>query len=545
MKYLTLPLFLLIGCLSFGQFSTSILDYNNVSAILTDGGVLFNNAAISNAGYEIPKGSGQNVIYAASMWFGGTDVNGQLHLSGSTFQNGMDIFPGPYCTDYQYYSDPSYTAEYGSSIWSVSKDDIDNHLINWNQPGYTIPNSILNWPGNGNVSLTVADQLAPYVDVNSDGVYDPTAGDYPNIRGDYATYIIMNDGAQVHLGTGGDVIGIEVHLMVYQYATSDYLNDLTFINARVFNRGTITYQDFTTSLYADMDIGNPMDDFVGSDSVRNMMFAYNGDILDENNSGALGYGTAPPAVGIISLGGPLASSTYYTNGSAPGTADPNAAAEYWNYMNGLWADGQPFVFGGTGYPGSSGSTTIPTSFMLSGDPLGQAPLTTPWHWTEMDTDGGLTSNLPGDRRGLMSMPQEFFGPDDQLCYDFAVVYGTGDTLSVASGIGALQNRADSVQAFFDAQNFNCQQVTLDIVDPENEMEVVVYPNPSHGSFAMTVSEELTDLKIVMTDMAGKKVLERFEPQGGTFDFVTNSEAGVYVITVTSSRGGVTHRVVID
>ena len=544
MKTTTTLLFTLCSLLSFGQFSTSVLNFNNVSATVTDGGILFNNAGTSTAGYEVPVGSGMNVLYATSLWFGGTDVNGQLHLSGSSFLGAADIFPGPY-SDSNQYTSTVYLANYGTSIWSVNQAEIDAHIQNWSQSGYVVPASIASWPGNGETSIGVADQLAPYVDMNGNGVYEPAMGDYPNIRGDRATYIIMNDAAQVHTGSGGDILGMEVHLMLYQYATLDYLNDLTFINARVFNRGTNTYTDFTTSIYADGDIGNPTDDYTGSDSTRNMIFTYNGDAFDEDNAGNLGYGANPPAVGIVSLGNAISNATYYTNGGTPAVSDPNSAAQYWSYMNGLWADGQPFVFGGTGYPGSAGSTTTPTNFMLSGDPLGLTTPTTLWNWTELDTDGSSSMNAPGDRRMVMSLPSQTFSPGDQICYDYVVVYGSGTPGTFPSGISTLQDRADSVQLFFDTQNFGCDQVTLSLTETEALPTFSLYPNPSNGTFTLDFSEELEDITIRLIDMSGRTVREQHYMQGGAVDFVTNATPGVYVVRVTSGRGGVTRRVVIE
>ncbi|MFK7783988.1 MAG: hypothetical protein AB8B56_02670, partial [Crocinitomicaceae bacterium] len=199
MKYL-----LLFTCFStvsvFGQFSTSILDFNNVSTHLTDGGLLFNNAVSNNPGYEIPKGSGNHAIYNSAFWFGGADVNGQIHLSGTLFDGGADLFPGP-IADPTMYTSSDYASQYQNSIWTVIQDDIDDHILNWNQSGYTVPASIASWPGNGDAALGVADQLAPYVDLNNNAIYEPELGEYPEIRGDQASYIIMNDARQIHTGS--------------------------------------------------------------------------------------------------------------------------------------------------------------------------------------------------------------------------------------------------------------------------------------------------------------------------------------------------------
>src|SRR5690606_37961170 len=61
-------------------------------------------------------------------------------------------------------------------IYNITRAEVDN-FVSVGQSAIT-PN-ILNWPGNGDVSLNQARRLAPFVDVNMDGFYEPTAGDYP------------------------------------------------------------------------------------------------------------------------------------------------------------------------------------------------------------------------------------------------------------------------------------------------------------------------------------------------------------------------------
>jgi hypothetical protein len=61
-------------------------------------------------------------------------------------------------------------------------------------------------------------------------LYNPADGDYPEIRGDEAVYAIMNDKSRDTMGFG---MGIEIHLMVYQYLDGTFLDNTTFLNYRV------------------------------------------------------------------------------------------------------------------------------------------------------------------------------------------------------------------------------------------------------------------------------------------------------------------------
>lgn len=525
---------------AFGQFSTSILDQNNVSAEISDGGLLFQDSQNSNPGYEVPKGSGVHAIFSSAFWFGGLDQDSMLHLSGTRFSGGEDIFPGP-IADSGMYTSAAYIAAYSNSIWTVSTSEIDDHVLNWNQAGYIVPSSIANWPGNGIPLNGVAQQLAPYVDVNNNNVYEPNLGDYPNIRGDRSSYIIMNDAAQPHVSSGGAVLGIEVHLMIYQFSTTGYLNDLTFINTRVFNRGNMSYSNFKTTFYTDADLGNATDDYCGSDVGRNMIYTYNGDLNDEAGASSPGYGANPPAIGIVSLSQVMSGSSYFTNGSTAPQSDPSSAAQCWNYMNNKWRFGDEWVYGGTGFPGSTGATNIPADFMFpaDSDPLhtGTGGVDPGFNWDE-----STNNSAPSDRRMLMNLAGEALMAGDELCYDFAVVFANGGP-DLFSGVVNLENNVDQVQVFFDAQDFSCETVTVGS-DELSFLEASIYPNPSQGEITISFKESMNDFSVNITDISGKSVFS--EKYSNTSDVLVNLNGvqGVYLVYIQSDKGSSTERIVL-
>ena len=75
-----------------------ILEFNNVSALIETGGSMWQDRSKNDAAYEIPKGSGERVIYAGALWMGGLDVNNQLKLAALTFRSGNDFWTGPLST---------------------------------------------------------------------------------------------------------------------------------------------------------------------------------------------------------------------------------------------------------------------------------------------------------------------------------------------------------------------------------------------------------------------------------------------------------------
>ena len=73
------------GCAS--SSATLRMQFNDVSALLETGGMLFLNRSAGVGTYEVPKNSGLHAIYAASLWMGGVDVNNQLKIAAQKFRS--------------------------------------------------------------------------------------------------------------------------------------------------------------------------------------------------------------------------------------------------------------------------------------------------------------------------------------------------------------------------------------------------------------------------------------------------------------------------
>ena len=70
------------------------MEFNNVKTLIETGGIMWRNRATGDSDYEVPKGSGEYVIYAGSLWLGGKDVNNQLKLAAMRY-SGTDFWTGP------------------------------------------------------------------------------------------------------------------------------------------------------------------------------------------------------------------------------------------------------------------------------------------------------------------------------------------------------------------------------------------------------------------------------------------------------------------
>tara|TARA_R110000737_G_scaffold282322_2_gene288975 strand:+ start:17507 stop:19132 length:1626 start_codon:yes stop_codon:yes gene_type:complete len=513
---------------------------NDVSARINTNGVLFMKTGVLNAGYEIPKNSGLNAIFAASLWCSAVDANGGLRLAAMRFgQQGADFFEGPYSLTNDY-TNSSYVSTYGNSIWQITAFEIQNHITNYTSSGYIVPTAIASWPGNGISGAGVAQNLAPFIDLNNNGIYEPSLGDYPDIRGDIAVYTIMNDAAGLHTETDGDKMEIEVHTMAYQYLTNDYRNRTTYLHYRVFNRGTLGYSNFKLGMWWDPDLGNPQDDYVGCDTLTNMMYVYNADNNDELSSSGPGYGLNPPALGISSLTKKMEYFTYFTNGASFPYTDPLSAPGYYNFMNGLWANGTQMYYGGTGSPSSPGSTTIPTNYLFPGNP------NIPYEWSESDTVYGV--NQPGDRRGVMTLEAESLPSGAFSCYDFAVLYAREPGNNVTNhktNVNALKNIAAIAKTDFDAEwTYNCNLYTTLGTEKLEESSIGLYPNPSDGQFTLAFDETLSG-ELLITDMTGRSVYHENFYNQNQIQVQLSEKTGIYLLSLSTAKGTIIKKISIQ
>jgi len=82
MKLLNSTLCLLLSIQGFSQTSTT-LQQNNVSAFLSTSGHFFNDNATNSAGYELPNGSGIDIIFSNTFWLGGPGGKPRVQVSCS------------------------------------------------------------------------------------------------------------------------------------------------------------------------------------------------------------------------------------------------------------------------------------------------------------------------------------------------------------------------------------------------------------------------------------------------------------------------------
>jgi len=471
---LLLPQLLSGQCLPSGSFAH--LDVNNARVRMNNTMSSWWNG-MSSGGYEIPNGSGKRSASVQGLWMGGLDADGQLRFAGVMYnQGGHDFYPGP--LNAQGETDP-FTCAHNDRLFKLNRWEVNEFRHRYGQPGYIIPQDILEWPATGNPN-TVADAGAPFIDVNGDGIYDPAHGDYPafafdgpidtdfHLLGDQCLWWVVNDAGGPHHESGGYQMGVEVQCMAYAFNTCDALNDQTLYRYTVINRSDNTYTDTYLGLFIDPDIGFPFDDLTGCDVMRGLGYAYNGPEVDGSGIG-MSYGPHPPAFGIDFLRGPLADENDGVDNNRNGIIDEPgehfimskfivpidwdgatqfiySAPSMYNILRGVRNDGVPFCYGGGGLP-SSGCNGVPADFFFPGesDPQGYGTGGVPQEpW--FDETG---NSLPFDRRFFTSMGPFTMEAGEVNQMHFAAVWAR-DTVNNDRSVGRLLQVDDMVQQAFDA-----------------------------------------------------------------------------------------------
>jgi hypothetical protein len=378
-------------------------------------------------------------------------------------------------------------------------------MANYNTSGYVIPAEIANWPANGPSGF--APILAPFGDFNNNQVYDPQNGDYPAIMGDQACYLIYNDAYAAHTESGGNSIGVEVHCMIYEINDPVYQDVRNTVFARyiIANKSANNYTDFHIALWADFDIGDPSDDYVGTDVGRNMIYGYNGDSIDGI------YGINPPAQGVVFLNHPLTASMYYNNVNGTPNGNPATALHYYDYMKAKYGDGQQMTFGADGRNPANPSC----NFFC---PDNTDPAFAGSSWTEASA-----GNAPDDRRMLGGVGPYNLNAGDFISFDVAYVFGD-------NGVASLQTAVDNIQTLYN------QKLLTATAHLDKKNAVGIYPNPAADFLNVDVNGLQSKLEVSIINSSGQLIKSfRFTNVEKTQIDIRDLNTGVYQLKISGEN----------
>ncbi|MFK7922071.1 MAG: T9SS type A sorting domain-containing protein [Bacteroidia bacterium] len=497
-------------------FPTNINDTlkaNAVKALFHATGDMFFDME-GDAVFRVSPNDSLNTLFAGHLWMGAIDNSGTVRTAAQTYrQSDNNYQPGPVSNLY----DSTYNQRY-HRVWKISKSTIDQHIANWQNPNYVVPTSIADWPAHGDSNRQEAYYLAPFMDINGSGIYEPTLGDYPLIRGDQALYMIFNDDRF----SAFMPLEIETHLMAYGFASSSSsaLNESIFLHYKVYNRSSEVYQDAWIGYWSDLELGDALDDDMGTDSALHSLYVYNRDNMDER------FGSNPPAQGISMLNLPLsATMSYdldYNNDSIGG---PLHGTDYYQLLQGKWKDGQSLTQGGTGRGGNQATT-----YFLNGDPV------TNTGWLPNNGSNTFFANDHKDTKALMSHGPFVFGPGESICMDLGLVYARDPNQDHLANVSLLRQRTSEIRNHYIAQNENCLNSPLNrpALSTLTEDQVLVFPNPTRESVQLRWGNDFDQIRIF--DLQGRLVYQQtLENKNYLQLSITDWVPGFYTIFFEGNR----------
>lgn len=551
MKLFFLSATLLAASSTLHAQNTQYLDAGNIRSLIGTAGQMWRDTASMQARCEYPKASGKHVGYAADLWVGGYDTQGQLKVAANTYrQGGNDYWQGPIPASGS--STPALQAEW-DKIWKVTRADMDAFFSTTNHTVSNTPQAILRWPGRGNtfaLSATgaplnlalLSGDLAPFVDLNGDGSYTPLTGEYPRFYGDQTLWQMYNDAGGTKTATGTGPLALQIGLLAWSYNRGTVADNIQFYEYNIANRGG-QIDSCVVSIFTDLDLGFASDDYIGFDSSHRMGYQYNSGATDGSVGQSGSYGTQIPIAGIALLRAagdepltgtrvPAGAFNYFNNagvGFPSEIIDPASGIEFYRYMTGTNRLGNPFTrdFTGQANMPTRGYGAGPnTRYVFDGVPSVAGT------WSEC-----YSGNTSGDRRFILSSSPFTLPAGEARTVAFALVVSPNAGGCPNTTLTGLQQTADTAIKLYDnppsftpnsvAQSFN------------EKMPLRLFPNPAGDALFIQVESISLDARVEVVDVAGRRLHAAVDRTGSGFRVSTmHLPAGVYAVRLLDAGSSV-------
>jgi len=495
---------------------------NNISTYIISSGIFNQDIRTNNTpGLEWKAGSKRFLVFSSGLIIGAR-INGKFKMASCSYWG--EYIPG--CVQ----NGIPYTNS-NFKIYKISKGDGPSNP-DW-----------LNW-------YKMVPYGAPYVDVNGNGIFE-LGLDTPGVKNAKQTiFMCITDGFQAShsqsegFSGGTTPLFSEIHFTAWGYNT-DGLNDVQFFKYDIINKGSNPWNSVFMGLFADPDIGDATDDYVGCDTTIQLGYAYNADNYDGTGNPP-SYGQTPPAFGFILLKGFLNKSVipnvdlkmtsfhplFCSGCGAPNCeVNPYDTLSAYNSLKGLKNDGSHFMNPLVNPP-------IPTKFCYTGNPE------TGTGWSEYrgsvlncggDTGTIILSNPPMDQRFLISSGADNFNinPGDTQRIIFAQLAARG--LNNKNTVTQLQHLAYGIWDFYDDDpTFGMEYNYEKIIIPKEIELYQNYPNPFNATTNIRfdiAEEKFVSLKVY--DILGQEVAvlvnQVLRPNKYVVNFdASNLPSGIYV-----------------
>ena len=183
---------------------------------------------------------------------------------------------------------------------------------------------------------------------------------------------------------------------------------------------------------------------------------------------------------------------YYNNSGNPINGEPSTPVHYYNYMNGIWKNGQKMTYGGTGHLAIRSQLGHSRDYMFPGDTDPNA-----WGtggidvepWTEQ-----TAGNPSADRRFIQAAGPFTLEPGDYNNITVGVVWARATAGDPFESVKLMRIADDKAQALFD----NCFEIVSgpdapDVTIQELDKELILYltnDNPISNNFCEGYSNSI-------------------------------------------------------
>ena len=442
-----------------------------------------------------------------SMWFSAWQ-DSTVYATGD--QGGPTVTNPPHYTTYGPFSevyDNTFADRY-LRVWTFTQDEIAHHLAHFTEPGYQVPEKLASYPGNGRVELGESAHLAPFVDQNQNGWYEPELGDIPAFCTDQAAFSINHDAFDA---PDSDHMGLETVVQVGIMNEVDALDHAVFVQLHVTNASDRDYQQvrFGVNTY-----GRSWDRLVGSAPDHDLYYYY-------HQMDAAEVGAEYAVVSFIGFPeAPMENFIYY---ESPFQGDPpDEADEFDHYLNGRWRTGAYLT---SELPHSTYDETDSTITRFHYPAF-------PWEegWNEFSTWGSALSGyrLGVGGHGLADLPS-----GATVHTGFWTYAEPGDSTGVYTLSKGLDH-TDAVHAFYRDHVMHCVPERFDLGEPGASGTRPVpwhpYPNPTNGWLSITCDHAgACPTYLQLRSITGQLVQEWVPQQVHPLN-VSHLASGVYFLT---------------
>jgi hypothetical protein len=387
--------------------------------------------------------------------------------------------------------------------------------------------------------------MAPFVDVDNNGLYDPLQGDYPMIKGHQMLWFVYNDnGPSLHNEiTQMEAMGIEVKVSVYGYSLGNAAENIIFYELELRNAKQ-DLDSFVAGIFADFDLGYHLDDYIGYDSSRNLAYTYNGFMADGSGQ-ADAYSDSIPTAGIRMLeypGNDCAVHTapggfmYFLNNTSHIMGNPVNGLEIYQYLNNTWRNGShlsaPYIDQGAqvvhdaGYDPGPGPIT-PVNYAFDGKSY---DLGIPWKECSVQRP-------PADRRVVMNLKPMQFPQGQTIKMAFALVASERkkDNGCPSYSLTRLSEISDTAQLLF------CNPAPTAIATLPSAASVRVFPNPATEFIQVDVTSPAATFRLL--DLNGRTLANEQVTDGYRMD-VSSFTSGMYLWQVATEKEAVSGKVMV-